>query len=367
MDSGAHHLTASLGPTYGPRQMRPWLVVGVIIGVFVGARPQGASADAGEVERLIAKANELRQQGNPWQALSYYQKAYEIEHTPRTEGQLGVGELAAGYPVEAADHIAISLRSPKHPWVEKYKSVLEETLAKARARIGDLAIEGKLEGATVTINGHEIGKLPLASNVNVAAGSVEIVVHSDGYADFKRTIEVPGGGHEHVVVNLVRDAAAHAVSPPAQEAVSTSSNIAAESSAATTVAAEHPAEPRTSLRLTGFITGGVAVAALGAGGALQWLATKRIHDFNASCSIGGQGPISKSTMMASGQCSTAYDSSSNEKKWSTIAYVAGGALAITSGILIWWSYRGDGERMPEQHARIGCVPGPTGVACGGVF
>jgi hypothetical protein len=338
----------------------------MVVGVLLAAWTPAVRADAREVEQLIAKANELRQQGNPWQALSFYQKAYELEHTPRTAGQLGVGELAAGYPVEAAEHLAIALRSPKHPWVAKYKTVLEETLTKARARIGEIAIEGKLDGATVTINGHEIGKLPLASNVNVPAGTVEIVVHSEGYADFTRTIEVPGGGQEHVVVNLVRNPEPTPAAGPAKNLASSLSGTAGVEPSAT-VTAERPVEQDRSLRLAGFLTGGVAVATLAGGGLLQLLAINKIHEFNGPCSLGDHGPILKSTQMPSSQCSSAYDTSTAEKRWSTIGYVAGGALAVTSGVLLWWSYRGSSEKSPEQHARIGCVPGPVSVACGGVF
>jgi len=360
-------LTCAHRAAYGPRKMRASLTVGVIVGVLVGAITP-VRADVEEVERLIAKANELRQQGNPWQALAYYQKAYELQHTPRTTGQLGVGELAAGYPVEASEHLAMALRSPKHPWVAKYKGVLEETMAKARARIGEVAIEGKLEGATVSINGHKVGNLPLASNVKVAAGNVDIVVHSDGYADFKRTIEVAGGGHERVVADLVKTTEAPAGTSAAKEIAWVSASQAGIDSSTGTVVAEHPTPRGTSLRQAGFISGGGAVAALATGGALQLMAMNKIHGFNAGCSLDFNGrPVSKATMTATGQCSSAYDTSSSEKQWSTITYVVGGSLAVMSGILIWWSYHGRGDRTPEQHARLSCVPGPMGVACGGIF
>jgi hypothetical protein len=343
------------------------VIVGVFGGVFAGAMTAEVRADTAEVEALIAKANELRQQGNPWQALPYYQKAYELEHTPRTAGQLGVGELAAGYPVEAADHLAVALRSPQHPWVARYKSILEETLTKARGRIGEIVIEGNVRGATVAVNGHDLGKLSLPTKVNVAAGSVEVAVHADGYVDLKRTVEVAGGGHERLAIDLVKSADAPVASIPAKEIGSTSGSPAAIEPSDATVIAEHPSDQEPSIRLAGFITGGVAVAALATGGALQLLAIHNIHEFNATCWLADFGPISKSTLMASSQCSTAYDNSSSEKKWSTISYVAGGALAISAGILFWWSYRGVREENPRRRAHVRCVPGPTGVACGGVF
>src|SRR5262245_56466396 len=99
------------------------LVAALICMVFLW-QPALARADAAEVEALIAKGNELRRAGTPGPALPYFQKAYEIARTPRTTGQLGLAELAAGYPVEAADHLATALQSPNDPSIVKYRQML---------------------------------------------------------------------------------------------------------------------------------------------------------------------------------------------------------------------------------------------------
>src|SRR5689334_14763809 len=96
-----------------------------IAGVIV-AQPALARADAAEVEALIAKGNELRRAGTPGPALPYFQKAYELARTPRTSGQLGLAELAAGYPVEAAAHLEAALQSPNDPLIVRYRQMLAE-------------------------------------------------------------------------------------------------------------------------------------------------------------------------------------------------------------------------------------------------
>jgi hypothetical protein len=73
------------------------LIVSVWIGIAIVWYAAPARADAAEVEALIAKGNELRRAGTPGPALPYFQKAYELARTPRTAGQLGLAELAAGY------------------------------------------------------------------------------------------------------------------------------------------------------------------------------------------------------------------------------------------------------------------------------
>src|SRR6266536_6165717 len=117
-------------------------VVGVLTSVAIIWPSAQARGDAAEVEALIAKGNELRRAGTQGPALPYFQKAYDLARTPRTTGQLGLAELAAGYPVEAAQHLAAALKSPNDPSIVKYRKMLTDALAAARAQIGELAVQG---------------------------------------------------------------------------------------------------------------------------------------------------------------------------------------------------------------------------------
>src|SRR3954451_11289126 len=115
-------------------------VVGVLTSVAIIWPSAQARGDAAEVEALIAKGNELRRAGTPGPALPYFQKAYELARTPRTTAQLGLCELAAGYPVEAEEHLAAALQSPNDPSIVKYRQMLADSLKTARSQIGELAI-----------------------------------------------------------------------------------------------------------------------------------------------------------------------------------------------------------------------------------
>src|SRR6188474_3386726 len=121
------------------------------IAAAIVAASTAARADAAEVEALIAKGNELRRAGTPGPALPYFQKAYELARTPRTAGQLGLAELAAGYPVDAAEHLAAALQSPEDPSIVKYRKMLADALTTARSQIGELALEGSPAGAEVVV------------------------------------------------------------------------------------------------------------------------------------------------------------------------------------------------------------------------
>src|SRR3954452_16278532 len=101
-----------------------WMVFAIV------SKSAPARAEAAEVEALISKGNELRRAGTPGPALPYFQKAYELARTPRTAGQLGLAELAAGYPVDAAEHLAAALQSPNDPSIVEYRNMLTDALTK---------------------------------------------------------------------------------------------------------------------------------------------------------------------------------------------------------------------------------------------
>src|SRR6188768_1026433 len=122
--------------------MRSRGIISVLTAAAISWPAARAHADAAEVEALIAKGNELRRAGTPGPALPYFQKAYELARTPRTAGQLGLAELAAGYPVDAEEHLAAALQVPDDPSIAKYRKMLTDALTTARTQIGELALEG---------------------------------------------------------------------------------------------------------------------------------------------------------------------------------------------------------------------------------
>src|SRR4029079_17678633 len=157
-----------------------------------------------EVEALIAKGNELRRAGTPGPALPYFRKAYELARTPRTTAQLGLGELAAGYPVEAAEHVAASLETPNDPSIVKYRQMLSDSLATARSQIGELAIRGSPPGAEIVVDGGALGVLPLVSPIKLAAHGTEVVVRAPGFAPRREMVPIVGGQRREMNVSLDR-------------------------------------------------------------------------------------------------------------------------------------------------------------------
>ena len=334
--------------------LRGFVVSWILLGIVAESAP--ARADAAEVEALIAKGNELRRAGTPGPALPYFQKAYELARTPRTTGQLGLAELAAGYPVEAAEHLTAALQSPNDPSIVKYRQILADALTMARSQTGELTVHGNPSGAEVIVNGHVVGVLPLPLPIKLAARNTEIVVRAPGHSEDRQIIPIAGGQRHELVVNLP------SIEKPAQPApavvVAAPPLASPAATPATTLVQEHPAAPATppsGARSAAWIVGGGAVVAVGAGVVLQLAARTNSTRFNNSCA-------SMPMPLATQDCNDTYDAWQFDKTASVVGYIAGGALAVTSAILFWTS------RAPSsEHAHFQCAPGPTGIGCHGVF
>jgi hypothetical protein len=344
-------------------------LVAALISLAIVAHSAGArAADGAEIEALIAKGNDLRRAGTPGPALPYFRRAYELARTPRTTGQLGLAELAAGYPVEAAEHLTAALQSPDDPSIVKYREILEDSLQKARAQIGELTVQGGPAGAEVMVDGRAVGVLPLPAPVKLPARAAEVVVRAPGFAPHRELVPIAGGQHHELIVNLVKTD--RPVGPAAS--TPTSGGPPSAGGGATTPSPLTPDLPparddsAATLRTSAWIAGGAAVAVAGTGLVLNLVSNSKSDDFNHDCSNppGGIKHLQNSTV-TDAECRNRYDSWQSYLRWSLVSYVGGAALAVTSGVLFWISR--PTPAAGDTHAHVTCAPTPAGLSCQGVF
>jgi hypothetical protein len=344
-----------------------------------------ARAESAEVESLIAQGNDLRQAGQPDRALPLFQKAFALAQTPRTEGQLGLAEMAAGYPVEAEQYLVAALESREHPWIKKTRPGLEKTLALARSKIGEISVEGEPSGAAISVNGRPIGALPLASPIRLAAGRIEIVVSASGYSPASRVLHLEGGEHQRVAVTLDRapsgpvtstapssSAAPPGASGPGAAPVSgsispTGAAVAPLPSATVSVTTPQDTPSVSASRMVAWGLAAGGLVGLGAGIGLQLEAFHKLSVFNGSCEVfhglpGAKQGVANATDSG---CQDLYNSWNGYKLWSVVGYAAGAGMALTSAILFWTSSRQ--SHQADLRARLTCAPGPGSVSCRGEF
>lgn len=158
-----------------------------------------------KAEALIAEGLELRRAGQDAEALSTFEEAYRLEPTPRAAAQWGLCLQAVGRWSEADGRLAEALKAKTDPWIVKNRAPLKESLEQVKRNVGRVEVNGSPEGATVAINGHEVGTFPLSGAIPVNAGNLDIEVTKAGFKRGFRSVTIAGGQYERLVVRLEQD------------------------------------------------------------------------------------------------------------------------------------------------------------------
>lgn len=233
-----------------------WLMAGSL-----ALTPLVARAQPAKVEDLIRQGVELRKANADHRALPLFQKAYDLERSPRTAAQLGLAEASLGYWMAAEEHLTEALQASRNPWLSKHEPLLRKTLQEVQGSIGELEVAGTPEGAEVVVNGQTVGKLPLAKPVRVPDGGVQVTVRASGYQESSQRLAVVGGKRASVKFALERQAVV--ATPPA--VARDQSSRKARSSIGGAAPGAPEAQEESWVRPASWFASAAAVAALGVG------------------------------------------------------------------------------------------------------
>jgi hypothetical protein len=328
---------------------------------LLASAPQthAAGPTTADVEDLIKKGSDLRRQGKDQLAITYYQRAYDISRTARTAAQLGLCEMQLGYFVAASDHIGEALAAPDDPWVEKYRSILQDCLRQASAHVASIAVTGSPAGAEVLVDGKVTGRLPLPAPLRlIAGGDRTIALHADGFEDHSEVVSARGGEQLRVVIHL------------AQSRPSTSASAVERAGAATSRSIDRPdnvsdRQPGSGLRVAAWSTAAGSLALLAAGTVELVVANHKVSEFERT-PIEGNSDLSCGTdqsQFGGDDCARLHADWKRAQTLGLVGLVGGGLLAATSATLFVVS-AGHGS----QH-RLSCLPGlaTLGFSCVGRF
>jgi len=151
---------------------------------------------------LISEGIELRRVGQDADALPKFERAYKLAPQPRAAAQLGLCYQALGRWSEAERYLSEALKARQDKWISKNLQVLKDSLEALKPNVARIEVHGGPNGATVVINGQRVGEYPLPSAVLVNAGNVDIEVSKTGYASIIRSLQIPGGQYQRILVRL---------------------------------------------------------------------------------------------------------------------------------------------------------------------
>jgi PEGA domain-containing protein len=200
-------------------------------------------------------------------ALADFKVANDVKSTPQAERYIGLCEDSLGHPLEAAS------------WYDKFLTHVPEKLAsqgdeirkretELRALPGKVHVESNPAGATVTIDG-KAQPAPTPTDVELAPGPHTVRFTEPGHLPSEKQIDVSFASTQSVAADLEPEPAAPAA-PAAPPAVAEAPPAA--------VPSPPPPEPRS--MVPAFVTGGLAVVAVGVGTVFGVLALNDKSDFD---------------------------------------------------------------------------------------
>ncbi|MBI5517843.1 MAG: hypothetical protein HY909_28990 [Deltaproteobacteria bacterium] len=150
----------------------------------------GASAQATDPDGLHRLGMELRASHRDAEAAAIFQDLWTQTHEPRARIRLGLAQGALGRWLEAEENLRLGLGVANDPWVQSNRARIEADLANVRAHLGRLEVLCDAPGATATLDGRDLGRLPLAEPMWVSVGTVTLEVRAEGRRPYRESLEV---------------------------------------------------------------------------------------------------------------------------------------------------------------------------------
>ena len=277
-------------------------------------RAQDQTPDA-----LVAEGLRLRQEGRDQEAAERFERAHELDGSPRALAQLALAEQALGRWVRAEAHLTEALARGDDPWISGHRAVLTTAIETIRRNVGQLAVDANVEGAAIAVNGRAVGTAPLAP-VTVEIGTAVVEITAPGYVPLQRSASVRAASLTRMRVDLVQEAR------PASSAEDT---IASSSTRPTTPLRPltEPAEP-SPLLWVGIGSAAGAVIVLAATLVAVGVRESHVQEWNDDSRCDPSSPMGRLT-----NCADVYSTWRTAEDWMIAGFVTTGVLAVTGAVL----------------------------------
>jgi hypothetical protein len=310
--------------------------------LFAGAPPR--AADQQEAIRQFEVGNKWFEAADYEAARVAYQKSVDLVPRGSVFRNLGLAELELGRSLDALKHLRAALAAPDLNDAGRRKA--EHDLERAYSETGHLSITTSA-GASVSIDGQDVGTAPLAQPLDVTAQAHDLEAHL-GAQSARLRVDAKAGATQTVDLTVAVAPPAPPVVPPPQPAVVPPAPAPAEPDHA----APEPAAFWTTRREVGLIVDGASLVAIGVG---LYFNSAALKDASSTAGLSSTSCIGPSQPAA---CSTAGDEHSAQRTDATLNRVflgvgiAGAAIGTT---MFFW---------PSSRSRMALVPFASPYAAG---
>jgi hypothetical protein len=172
-------------------------------GLMSGSPAHAQDDDKTRAREQFQQGVEQYEAGNYERALDAFQEAYRIKPNPMVRLNMANCYEELDRPLEALFHYEQFLEESKDASPGRRQKVREK-LERLRVHVGKMQLQVAPDGARVTIDGQQTRRAPIHDMIRLEAGEHTVEVAHEGYQTVERTVELPGGGTERVMIRLER-------------------------------------------------------------------------------------------------------------------------------------------------------------------
>ena len=165
----------------------------------VAAPPSDAARN--EARERFDRGLKLVNQNDNEGALAEFRRAYELVPHPILLYNMGLVLAATNRPVEAVETLDRLLAAPADLDAERLTRAQDER-ARQLGRIGEIEVASSIAGASIELDGVEVGRAPLRAPLRVASGDHIVGAVAPGHAPLRRKVSVAGQARARVELEL---------------------------------------------------------------------------------------------------------------------------------------------------------------------
>jgi tetratricopeptide (TPR) repeat protein len=303
---------------------------------------------------LFKHGQELYRDGKFDESYEAYKKAWDLQKGYDIAGNLGNVEVKLGKYKGAVIHLQYVLDNlPPSIDAERREKIVSKTqqrLNDARSHVAIVKLAMSPDGASVSVDGNDLGTTPLAEPIVLDAGTHQLVAKLDGYDDVSHEINATSGSQETLRIAMV--------------AKGSGGTAAIETGGGSDGGDTADDGPSLAIIIAGSVIG---VGALGGGIGLLVAASGKASDReDLLAALGSQSGCGGASPPA--QCAEIGDLSDQEGTFNTVGaimLVGGGVVLAATAVYALWPRGGDDETGVRVLPTLG--PGHAGLTLNGSF
>jgi len=175
-------------------------VLGVALSLHAGAARAQTDPKAAAQQKM-AQGAQLLEQGQPAEALTLFQEAYQQVQNPRYQYNIGVACQALGRDAEALrafEAFAANAQGVRQEYLEDAQKQIEIL----RGRVATVKITSTEAGAAVLVDGRDAGRTPLVQALMLDPGEHRLMVRKLSFEPFEKVVTLRRGDRLELAADL---------------------------------------------------------------------------------------------------------------------------------------------------------------------